>query len=64
MKSPFSRFFGSGEKEVAATKQTAEQYEEVLKIPLHLVVPNRFQPRTIFDENKIDELAQIGRAHV
>ena len=34
MKSPFSRFFGSGEKEIAATKQTAEQYEEVLKIPL------------------------------
>ena len=63
MKSPFSRFFGSGEKEVAATKQTAEQYEEVLKIPLHSVVPNRFQPRTIFDESKIEELARTIHTH-
>jgi len=63
MKSPFSRFFGSGEKEVAATKQTAEQYEEVLKIPLHSVVPNRFQPRTVFDESKIEELARTIHTH-
>jgi len=63
MKSPFSRFFGSGEKEIAATKQTAEQYEEVLKIPLQSIIPNRFQPRTVFDESKIDELARTIHTH-
>jgi ParB family chromosome partitioning protein len=63
MKSPFSRFFGSSEKEIAATKQTAEQYEEVLKIPLTLIVPNRFQPRTVFDESKIEELARTIHTH-
>lgn len=63
MKSPFSRFFGSSEKETAATKQTAEQYEEVLKIPLKSIVPNRFQPRTVFDESKIDELARTIHTH-
>jgi len=63
MKSPFSRFFGSGEKEIAATKQTAEQYEDVLKIPLKSIVPNRFQPRTVFDESKIEELARTIHTH-
>jgi ParB family chromosome partitioning protein len=63
MKSPFSRFFGSSEKEIAATKQTAEQFEEVLKIPLNLIVPNRFQPRTVFDESKIEELARTIHTH-
>ncbi|MGE6486665.1 nucleoid occlusion protein [Paenisporosarcina sp. NPDC076898] len=63
MKSPFSRFFGSGEKEIAATKQTTEQYEEVMKIPLQSIVPNRFQPRTVFDESKIEELARTIHTH-
>ncbi len=63
MKSPFSRFFGSGEKEIAATKQTVQQSEEVLQIPLNLIVPNRFQPRTVFDESKIEELARTIHTH-
>lgn len=63
MKSPFSRFFGSGEKEIAATKQTVEHNEEVMKIPLQSIVPNRFQPRTVFDESKIEELARTIHTH-
>ncbi len=63
MKSPFSRFFGGSEKEIAATKQMADQYEEVLKIPLKSIVPNRFQPRTVFDESKIEELARTIHTH-
>jgi ParB family chromosome partitioning protein len=58
MKSTFSRFFGSGEKEIAATKQIAEQYEKVLKIPTNLIISNSSQPRTVFDESKIEELAR------
>jgi ParB family chromosome partitioning protein len=39
------------------------QFEEVLKIPLNLIVPNRFQPRTVFDESKIEELARTIHTH-
>ena len=30
--------------------------EEVSKIPIEKITPNRFQPRTIFDDDKIEEL--------
>ncbi len=63
MKSPFTRFFGSGEKEIAATRQTTEQNEEILKIPLKSIIPNRYQPRSIFDESKIEELARTIHTH-
>ncbi|MGD6819010.1 nucleoid occlusion protein [Metabacillus sp. 84] len=72
MKHPFSRFFGIGEKE--ETDQTLEQTEneqeteevsreEVKQIPVHEITPNRFQPRTIFSDEKIDELAMTIRTH-
>jgi len=63
MKSPFTRFFSSVDKEEAATKQFVEQNEEVVKIPLASIIPNRFQPRTIFDDSKIDELARTIHTH-
>lgn len=37
--------------------------EEVRKIPVTQIVPNRFQPRTIFDDEKIAELALTIRTH-
>ncbi|RAK20568.1 ParB family chromosome partitioning protein [Anoxybacillus vitaminiphilus] len=62
MKHPFSRFFNFGEKE---TEQAVEKTEgeEIRKIPVSLIVPNRYQPRTIFAEDKIDELALTIRTH-
>ncbi|MFX3674331.1 MAG: nucleoid occlusion protein [Paenisporosarcina sp.] len=63
MKSPFTRFFSSVDKEEAATKQSVEHNEEVVKLPLASIVPNRFQPRTIFDESKIEELARTIHTH-
>lgn len=62
MKSPFTRFFGNGDKEVE-TKPLVEQNEEVVKLPLASIIPNRFQPRTIFDDTKIDELARTIHTH-
>lgn len=64
MKSPFSRFFGGGKieptvsSEVTATveeeqEQQVKTTEEVLKIPIDKIIPNRFQPRTVFDEEKL-----------
>ena len=70
MKSPFSRFFGGGEKEIEPIdKVTVEEVEEVRtteevsKIPIEKITPNRFQPRTIFDDDRIEELSRTIHTH-
>jgi len=67
MKSPFSRFFGGGEKEVEPIVKSeiveSKAAEEVIKIPIDQIVPNRFQPRTIFDDDKIEELSRTIHTH-
>lgn len=37
--------------------------EEVQQLAIKDIVPNRFQPRTLFDEDRIAELAQTIRTH-
>lgn len=74
MKHPFSRFFGLGEKEVTEQQTNMEEAqekveieedhkEEVKKILIKDIVPNRFQPRTVFSNEKIEELALTIRTH-
>ncbi|MGD6842674.1 nucleoid occlusion protein [Bacillus infantis] len=72
MKHSFSRFFGLGEKEEQEIEKADEQLnieeeptnrEEVRKIPIGQIVPNRFQPRTVFDDEKIDELSRTIHTH-
>ncbi|MEW5322027.1 nucleoid occlusion protein [Geobacillus thermoleovorans] len=62
MKHPFSRLFSFGEKEQEEMEEKQER-EEVRHIPVASIIPNRFQPRTMFDEEKIDELALTIRTH-
>ena len=67
MKSPFSRFFGGGKEsevksEVAAIEEK-KATEEVVKIPIEKIIPNRFQTRTIFDDEKIEELSRTIHIH-
>ena len=68
MKSPFSRFFGGGVKEeqseqieVNVDPQLAT--EEVIKISIEKITPNRYQPRTVFDDEKIEELSRTIHTH-
>lgn len=61
MKHPFSRLFGLGEKDVTVFEEAEK--EEVLHIRVDDIVPNRYQPRTVFSEEKINELAQTIRTH-
>ncbi|KAA6447181.1 nucleoid occlusion protein [Bacillus swezeyi] len=64
MKHSFSRLFGIGEKEEEA--EIAEHdtnKEEIQDIPVGDIIPNRFQPRTIFSEEKIQELAATIHTH-
>lgn len=77
MKPSFSRFFGLGEKEkernqVEEPNQMEEQTvenidnienEEIKKIPIDHIIPNRYQPRTVFDDEKIEELARTIHIH-
>ncbi|WP_079513912.1 nucleoid occlusion protein [Rossellomorea marisflavi] len=67
MKHPFSRFFGLGEKEQEPEESTEsavlEDRDEVKKIPVSQIVPNRFQPRTIFNDDKIEELSRTIHIH-
>ncbi|GED18273.1 nucleoid occlusion protein [Kurthia gibsonii] len=58
MKSALSRIFGGGDKTV-----TKESAENVLNLPIGKIHPNRFQPRTIFDDSKIEELARTIHTH-
>ncbi|MFP5116293.1 nucleoid occlusion protein [Bacillaceae bacterium C204] len=67
MKQSFTRFFGlgdKGEQEVELEKELiTEKNEEINKIPIDHIVPNRFQPRTVFDDEKIEELARTIHIH-
>ncbi|KOF09718.1 chromosome partitioning protein ParB [Planococcus glaciei] len=68
MKSPFSRFFGSGDKaeeaeQAVEVKPANKAAEEVVKLPIAKISANKFQPRTVFDEEKIEELARTIEIH-
>ncbi|WP_335871916.1 nucleoid occlusion protein [Bacillus sp. 2205SS5-2] len=70
MKHPFSRLFGFGDKDQELSIESENEVsvesvekEEIKKIPITQIVPNRFQPRTVFDNNKIDELARTIHTH-
>ncbi|MGG5254483.1 nucleoid occlusion protein [Neobacillus sp. SM06] len=69
MKHTITRFFGLGEKEGQEQlnqdfdiEKPSEQ-DEIRKIPIDQIVPNRFQPRTVFDDEKIEELSRTIHIH-
>ncbi|KXH80585.1 nucleoid occlusion protein [Sporosarcina sp. HYO08] len=64
MKSPFSRFFGGGEKEAKLPLENeGSQHEKVEQVKIDSIKPNKYQPRTIFSEEKIEELARTIHTH-
>lgn len=67
MKHSFTRFFGLGDKGEQAVELEQEidieRNEEIRKIPIDQIVANRFQPRTVFDEEKIEELSRTIHIH-
>lgn len=54
MKEQLSKLFGMTERSTM---------DEVKHIPLDEIVPSPYQPRTIFDEDRIDELCQTIKTH-
>ncbi|MCM3764221.1 nucleoid occlusion protein [Neobacillus niacini] len=67
MKNSFTRFFGFGDKGEQTIELdedlNIERNEEIKKIPINQIIPNRFQPRTVFDEDKIEELSRTIHIH-
>jgi ParB family chromosome partitioning protein len=59
MKRPISRLFKTDKEE----ELVKEKNEQVQEIPIERIVPNRFQPRTVFKDERIDELAQTIQTH-
>lgn len=63
MLQPFNRIFGLGDKsESDSAKETAHS-DEVIQLEVRKIEPNRYQPRAIFNDEKISELAQTIEAH-
>lgn len=62
MKNTFSRLFGFGERDTEITLHE-EAREEIKQIPIADIIPNRYQPRTVFDDRRIEELALTIRTH-
>ncbi|WP_090869331.1 nucleoid occlusion protein [Oceanobacillus limi] len=60
---PFNRIFGLGEKEDSELDEESYHQDEVIEIPVQAIEPNRYQPRSIFNEEKIKELAQTINTH-
>jgi ParB family chromosome partitioning protein len=65
MKEQLNRFFGLAEKDSVENEkiELTMEREEVKLIPVELIEPNRYQPRTVFDDDKIDELCQTIKTH-
>ena len=49
--------------DVAEIIEEKVKNEEIEKIPIDHIIPNRFQPRTIFDDEKIEELSRTIHTH-
>jgi ParB family chromosome partitioning protein len=56
MKQPFTRLFGLVDKE-------DKSLDQVKHISVEIIEPSPYQPRTVFQEDRIDELCQSIRSH-
>lgn len=55
MKEQLSKFFGFTDR--------SSSTDEVKHIPVNNIIPSPYQPRTVFDDERIDELCQTIRTH-
>lgn len=64
MKNTFSRFFGNNDKEIENNDvEEIIPQEKVDQVDIELIKPNKYQPRTIFSDEKIEELARTIHTH-
>ncbi|MDT3960654.1 nucleoid occlusion protein [Staphylococcus kloosii] len=63
MKKPFSKLFGLKNKDDIVGYIEEEYNNNVESIHIERIVPNRYQPRQVFEPNKIKELAESIAEH-
>lgn len=63
MKKPFSKLFGLKNKDDIIGYTEEERNNNVESIHIERIVPNRYQPRQVFEPNKIKELAESIDEH-
>ncbi|SDI58024.1 nucleoid occlusion protein [Alteribacillus bidgolensis] len=66
MKQSLQKWFGLGDQDDGKEEKVEQEerpQEEVKYLPVDNIIANPFQPRTIFQEEKIAELAQSIRTH-
>ena len=56
MKKPFSKLFGLKNKDDIVGYIEEDRNSSVESIQIERIVPNRYQPRQVFDSSKITEL--------
>jgi len=55
--------FGSNRDKDKNKESPADHTQQIVRIPVTAIIPNRFQPRQVFDEAGIDELAATIAEH-
>lgn len=65
MKHTFSRLLGFGDKDDLIDRDESQEEirDEIIQIPIVNIIPNRYQPRTVFNDERINELALTIRTH-
>jgi ParB family transcriptional regulator, chromosome partitioning protein len=63
MKNTLSRFFRLSGKEDQEQTSVIESHEQIQNLSLASIIPNRYQPRTVFNDDRIDELALTIHTH-
>lgn len=63
MKKPFSKLFGLKNKDDIVGYIEEDRNSSVESIQIERIVPNRYQPRQVFDSSKINELAESIEEH-
>src|SRR5690625_977047 len=61
MLQPFNRLFSTNNK--LEKEQLNNNEDDVIRIDVTHITPNQFQPRTEFDQEKIEELAKTLHTH-
>lgn len=63
MKKPFSKLFGLKNKDDIMGSIEEDRNNNVESIHIERIVPNRYQPRQVFEPSKIQELAESIKEH-
>ncbi|GGL57801.1 nucleoid occlusion protein [Sporolactobacillus putidus] len=63
MKHPFSKIFSQSSDEDANYDSQENEDERVQEILVSKIIPNQYQPRSVFNEEKLQELAETIQEH-